>query len=240
VEADVIKILIDLNRKFYQTFAQEFSATRQRLQPGVVRILDQVSDLEQILDLGCGNGGLAEELSKRGHQGIYLGLDSNRELLNMARERIPDSLSFTFLQRDLTDPDWDRELPHRGFDLIIAFAVLHHLPGTGLRRQILEKVRELITPEGRFIHSEWQFTKSPRLKDRIQPWEKAGLQASQVDPGDYLLDWRQGGEGLRYIHLFGNSELEILAQETGYKIVDSFSSDGEGGSLGLYQIWKSV
>jgi tRNA (uracil-5-)-methyltransferase TRM9 len=240
VEADVIKILIDLNRKFYQTFAQEFSATRQRLQPGVLRILDQVSDLEQILDLGCGNGGLAEELSRRGHQGIYLGLDSNRELLNMARERIPDSLSFTFLQRDLTDPDWDRELPHRGFDLIIAFAVLHHLPGTGLRRQILEKVRELIAPEGRFIHSEWQFTKSPRLKDRIQPWEKAGLQASQVDPGDYLLDWRQGGEGLRYIHLFGNSELEILAQETGYKIVDSFSSDGEGGSLGLYQIWKSV
>lgn len=240
MQKDVIKILIDLNRTFYQTFAEEFSATRQRLQPGVLRILDQVSGLEQILDLGCGNGGLAEELNSRGHQGIYIGLDSNRELLKMAREGIPDSSSFTFLERDLTHPDWDQDLPRGGFDLIIAFAVLHHVPGTRLRRQILEKIRALIAAEGRFVHSAWQFTNSPRLRDRIQPWEKAGLQASQVDPGDYLVDWRLGGEGLRYIHLFDHSELEILAQQTGFEIVNIFSSDGEGGSLGLYQIWKSV
>jgi hypothetical protein len=29
-----------------------------------------------------------------------------------------------------------------------------------------------------------------------------GLSANDVDPGDYLLDWRSGGEGLRYIHHF--------------------------------------
>jgi hypothetical protein len=31
--------LLDLNRQFYQTFALPFSATRQRLQPGVRHVL---------------------------------------------------------------------------------------------------------------------------------------------------------------------------------------------------------
>ncbi|MBK5109528.1 MAG: hypothetical protein JJE12_15445, partial [Anaerolineales bacterium] len=46
--------LIDLNRTFYQTFAQEFSATRQRLQPGVMRVIELISPQDSILDLGCG------------------------------------------------------------------------------------------------------------------------------------------------------------------------------------------
>ena len=33
--------LLDLNRQFYQAFALPFSATRQRLQPGVLRILEE-------------------------------------------------------------------------------------------------------------------------------------------------------------------------------------------------------
>jgi hypothetical protein len=59
-----------------------------------------------------------------------------------------------------------------------------------------------------------------------------------MDPGDYLLDWRQGGRGLRYVHHFSPPELTSLAQMTGFKVVESFSSDGEGGNLGLYQVWQ--
>lgn len=240
VDEYIINILIDINRTFYQTFATQFSETRQRLQPGVFRILDQISNQAHILDLGCGNGELAKELFRRGHEGTYIGLDSSQELLKIAREKIPEDSPSSFLERELTSPDWDQNLPFEGFDLIFAFALLHHIPGTSLRKKILLKVRELIKPDGRFVHSEWQFLNSPRLKKRIKPWEKAGLKSSQVDQGDYLIDWRQGGSGLRYIHLFDGSELETMADEAGFRIVATFSSDGEGGGLGLYQIWKRV
>jgi SAM-dependent methyltransferase len=232
--------LIGLNRTFYQTFAYQFSATRQRLQPGVVRILNQISSQECVLDLGCGNGELGKELFSRGHKGPYVGLDSNADLLKIARKNLPKVSSVSLIQKDLSSPSWDTDLPIKQYDIILAFAVLHHIPGAALRKQVIEKLRSLSVPNGRFIHSEWQFLNSPRLRKRIQPWEKVGLNSDQVEAGDFLIDWRQGGQGFRYVHLFDVRELESLAIDTGFTILETFSSDGEGGNLGLYQIWKRV
>jgi len=232
--------LIDLNRTFYQTFAHEFSATRQRLQPGVQRILNQINSHESVLDLGCGNGALGKELFIRGHKGSYVGLDSNADLLKIARGNLPELSSVSLIQKDLTSPAWDSDLPVKQYDIILAFAVLHHIPGTALRQQVIEKVKSLSVLDGRFIHSEWQFLNSPRLRKRIQPWDKVGLNLDQVESGDFLIDWRQGGQGFRYVHHFDIRELESLAVDTGFKILETFFSDGEGGNLGLYQIWKRV
>jgi hypothetical protein len=95
----------------------------------------------------------------------------------------------------------------------------------------------LLKPEGRFIHSNWQFLNSEKLKARIQPWEAAAISSVEVDAGDYLLDWRSGGRGLRYAHHFTEEELFQLAQAGGFRIVESFYSDGANNKLGLYQIW---
>lgn len=152
MNAETAARLIDLNRRFYQTFALQFSATRQRLQPGVLRVIDQISSQENILDLGCGNGELVKELIHRGHQGYYVGLDSTAEFLKIAQENLPQTTSTIFLQRDFSDPNWDDDLPLSEFDLILAFAVLHHIPGTFLRKQLVEKVNALLHKNGRFIH----------------------------------------------------------------------------------------
>lgn len=234
--------LSEINKLFYQTFALPFSATRSRIQPGVRRILERIGSQARLLDLGCGNGELARELDNRDHQGPYVGLDSSAALLEQAREALAGvaGFPFYFLEADISRPGWDAHLPLFPFDWILAFAVLHHLPGERLRRQVLLKVHELLAPGGRFVHSEWQFLKSPRLRDRIQPWEKAGLSAAEVDPGDYLLDWRHGGTGLRYVHHFTAEELEEMARETGFRILETFHSDGEGGNLGIYQIWEPI
>jgi len=248
VNPNTARKLIQLNHQFYQTFALQFSASRQRLQPGVRRILEQgfpsnpaaLSLEADILELGCGNGELARELARRGQRGAYIGLDFNAELLEKARQIVPVTFQGSFLLISLDSADWEQPIPNASFDVILAFAVLHHLPGDELRCQVLHKARRLIKPQGCFIHSEWQFLNSPRLRGRIQPWEQAGLNVADVDPDDYLLDWRSGGYGLRYVHHFSTSELDGLANKTGFQVIETFLSDGEGGNLGLYQLWKPV
>jgi 2-polyprenyl-3-methyl-5-hydroxy-6-metoxy-1,4-benzoquinol methylase len=233
--------LIEINRDFYTRFGDSFSATRHRIQPGVRRVLEMLKGDESILDLGCGNGELARELAKRGHRGPYLGVDFSLPLLRDA-ETQPDSFSARFMALDLTQLSVT-SIQSSGTDhwsLITAFAVLHHIPSTELRLNILRVVNQLLKRDGLFIHSNWQFLNSQKLKSRIQPWERVKFSESDVDQGDYLLDWRNGGEGLRYVHHFDEAELEELARASNFQVIDTFYSDGEGGRLGLYQVWKPI
>jgi tRNA (uracil-5-)-methyltransferase TRM9 len=231
--------LIEINRDFYDRFGGPFSATRRRIQPGVRRVLDLLKGNESILDLGCGNGELARELAKRGHRGSYLGLDFSPALLRDA-ESLPEDFSARFLQADLTQLSMlgDRVRIPGGWPVVTAFAVLHHIPSYELRLSILRIVHGLLKDDGLFIHSNWQFLNSEKLKARIQPWEAAAIPSSAVDAGDYLLDWRSGGRGLRYVHHFDEKELDGLADASGFHVADRFYADGEGGTLGLYQIWE--
>ena len=235
--------LINLNQDFYTRFGDSFSATRHRLQPGVHRVIEMLQGDESILDLGCGNGELARELAKRGHRGEYLGVDFSLPLLREADsqlEGVAGAPTARFIEADLTKLSVTSERLPVGehWSLVTAFAVLHHIPSHELRLNILKTVHKLLNPDGRFIHSNWQFLNSEKLKARIQPWETATLSQSEVDAGDYLLDWRDAGVGLRYVHHFDENELETLAKASDFRITDTFYSDGEGGRLSMYQIWE--
>jgi SAM-dependent methyltransferase len=240
--------LIQLNKDFYTRFGDAFSATRHRIQPGVRRALEMLTGDESILDLGCGNGEFARELAKRGHRGSYLGVDFSLPLLREAESQ-PEGFSAKFIEIDLTKLSANLEKLSviskqssvtDNCSLITAFAVLHHIPSTEIRLDILKTVRQLLKTDGLFIHSNWQFLNSEKLKARIQPWEDVAISSADVDAGDYLLDWRGGGAdaGLRYVHHFSESELNELAGATGFQVMETFSSDGGTGNLGLYQVWK--
>lgn len=231
--------LIEINREFYSRFGDSFSATRHRIQPGMRRLLGKLKGDESILDLGCGNGELARELAKRGHRGAYLGVDFSLPLLRDA-ELQPDGFSARFLEMDLTKLSaLSGQLSvEGGWPVITAFAVLHHIPSRELRLEIMRVVNQLLQKDGLLLHSNWQFLNSEKLKTRIQDWEIVSLSVSQVDPADYLLDWRSGGRGLRYVHHFDERELEELAAASHFQIIDTFYSDGETGNLGLYQVWS--
>jgi SAM-dependent methyltransferase len=169
-----------------------------------------------------------------------MGLDFSEDFITeiLADPEAYAGLNAHFRQADLSFNKWKNGLTPASFDLVLAFAVLHHIPGETNRRRLLNQIAPLLAPGGQFIHANWQFLNSPRLQARIQPWEAAGLSEEKVEPGDYLLDWRRGGRGLRYIHHFSEAELQVLAGETGFRVVDSFLSDGENGRLGLYQVWE--
>ncbi len=205
----ITKQLLDLNRRFYTEYGRDFSATRGRLQTGVLRVIESLRGEETILDLGCGNGELARTLSRRGHHGSYLGLDFSLPLLDEA-EREAFAFPVHFKQADLVSDDWHHIIATSGldtpsndgystvarndmFDIVFSFAVLHHIPSLELRLQIIQQIREILKPEGMFIHSNWQFLNSEKQKARIQLWESIGLKETDVDANDYLLDWRRGG-----------------------------------------------
>ena len=230
--------LLAINREFYDHFGEQFSTTRQRLQPGVKRILDSIQEDVSVLDLGCGNGNFLHEISRRGHKAPLLGVDFSLPLLRNAES----SPGITFSEVDLSKLSAiSNQLSiEGGWDVITMFATLHHIPSTEMRLDILKTVRKLLKKDGEFILSNWQFLNSEKLKSRIQAWDKVGINQSDLDEGDYLLDWRSGGEGLRYAHHFTVEELSALAEQAKMHVTDSFLSDGDGGNLGLYQIWSPI
>ena len=238
MNSDTANRLLAINRQFYNRFGDQFSATRQRLQPGVKKILETIQADDSVLDLGCGNGNFLREVFGRGHKAPLLGVDFSLPLLRDAEStlgaefREADLSQLSVISNQLSVPDH--------WSLITAFATLHHIPSTEMRLDILRTVRKLMKSDGKFILSNWQFLNSAKLRSRIQSWDRVGINESDLDAGDYLLDWRSGGEGLRYAHQFSAEELSGLANQVGMRVVDSFLSDGDGGNLGLYQTWLSA
>ena len=228
--------LLAINCKFYNQFGDQFSATRQRLQPGVKKILETIQADVSVLDLGCGNGHFLRELNKRGHKAALLGLDFSLPLLRDAQS----ASGVEFREVDLAKLSVFSDQLNAPWSTVTLFATLHHIPSHEMRLDILKTVRNLLKDDGKFILSNWQFLNSEKLKSRIQPWDRVGINEDDLDEGDYLLDWRSGGEGLRYAHHFTAQELLGLAEQVEMRVTDSFQSDGDGGNLGLYQVWESA
>jgi tRNA (uracil-5-)-methyltransferase TRM9 len=249
LDNQIVNKLIDLNFQFYQTFSASFSKSRFSVQPGVKKIVaDYIltptsSKSVSILDIGCGNGEIARYLNTKSYEGKYFGIDSSPALLDFSgNTSLSPKFSPTFLVKDITTLNWADKFSRNAYNCIVSFAVLHHIPGAELRNNIIGSIRKLIADDGLFIHSQWQFMNSPRLSKRIVSWEKIGVSPSQLDPGDYLLDWRaeEGKTGYRYIHLYTEDELIQYAVRNGFCVIDSFYSDGKEGNLALYQTWKPI
>lgn len=237
-----------LNRVFYEEFGNAFAATRRRIQPGVRAFLESVSDGSSWLDLGCGSGALAVEWAKSGKRGSYSGRDFSRALLAEASEATRGlsneqfRIDYDFL--DLQDPNWAESYRGRLFDGAACFAALHHIPGRENQLSVLRGAASLLKPGGEAIFSVWQFQNSPKLMERVLPWETVGLDPAELEDGDTLLDWRftlhgeASTRGLRYVHLFTHDSLAALAGEAGLTLCESFYSDGKSGNLALYQRYR--
>ena len=255
MDSAVVDQLIALNRRFYDAYAPDFAATRRRIQPGVGRALDGLPDQGGWLDLGCGSGSLAVEWLRRGRQSAYLGLDFSSGLLAEARASLADlpgrglpggglpiGERVEFRQADLGRAGWSAGLAGP-FSGAVCFAVLHHLPSADLRRALLAETAGLLEAGALLALSVWQFQHSPKLMARRLPWETVGLDPGQLEPSDTLLDWRSRPEdaaGLRYVHLFEPAELRELAAGCGFSVINEYASDGQGGRLGLYQVWRKA
>ena len=86
----------------------------------------------QVLDFGCGVGTLADTCDCS----AYLGIDSDKESINLARRIYPDY-------------HFDYNLPENGeFDTILGLAVIEHITEPVI---LLKKLKMMLKPEGRIV-----------------------------------------------------------------------------------------
>jgi SAM-dependent methyltransferase len=239
--------LLALNRAFYASFARPFADSRPVRDPALLDILPYIPERARVLDVGCGNGRLAALLDEERPGVIYAGIDAVPELIELAGERADQlvHISAEFHVVDVTEAGWAEVLgavieePLK-FDCAVALAVLHHIPGFDLRAQVLGEVAGLLAPGGSLVLSTWQFLDSPRMRRKIVDWTEAGIPAKAVDLGDYLLDWKREGLGLRYCHLVDKTEVRHLALRAGFRLRDTFRAGGREGDLSLFAILERV
>lgn len=73
----------------------------------------------------------------------------------------------------------------------------------------------------------WQFNNLPQFLDRQLTPEAVGLTPAELEPNDFLLDWRRGTTAIRYCHLTLLPEATQTLQEAGFKLDESYQADTE-------------
>jgi SAM-dependent methyltransferase len=94
-----------------------------------------------LLDVGCGRGLLARELSGQGRR--VLGLDPSAEMVDAAREANAGVAGLEFVEGDFLTA----ELAPDSFDFVSFVASLHHMD----QGRALAKAAEILRPGGRLV-----------------------------------------------------------------------------------------
>lgn len=237
MDAQTVTRLIELNKSFYSQFASEFSETRSSGKINLGHILPYLTEGGKILDIGCGNGRLAQRLDREKLQLRYVGIDATAELVELAAARGARlcDVHAAFRVADITRQNWNTDL--RDFDLAIALAVLHHVPSFEMRVKVLSDIRTSLKPTGKFLMTNWKFDENARLRGKIVPWSTVEIDGRTLEPGDALIVWKRGGTGYRYVHLIAPDEVERLAHNAGFRIEKQFYADA---GLNLYSILNVV
>ena len=217
------KYLIKKTEDDYNRIATAFSNKRSYITPDLLEFKKYVASGDKVLDLGCGNGRLLDVLSDI--EIDYLGVDLSANLLEIAQEK---HKSNRFLKMD------GEKIPARdeSFDVIFCLAVLHHLPSSRERVQLLKEVRRVLKPGGKLILTVWNL----RLKKEVRRTIffnniKRLLHLLAFDDGDILYPFRDGNSEVlahRYLHCFTEKELVEEQKLAGLNVVESgFQSRGK-------------
>jgi SAM-dependent methyltransferase len=100
-----------------------------------------------ILDLGCGPGNTANELSADAYE-TYLGVDISEAALRKARRRSQENGRAA--KNDFAQGDFVTYVPDRQFDVILFRESMYHVP-LGKVKAVLDRFAKYVRPGGVFI-----------------------------------------------------------------------------------------
>ncbi|MEM7410361.1 MAG: class I SAM-dependent methyltransferase [Myxococcota bacterium] len=242
--------LLEVNRRFYRDHAEAFAGKRERPWRGWDALLPRLEDLgrdtdaPRLLDLGCGHGRFAAFLRTAPALAAWTlhGVDASAGLLARARARELGDCRWD--QIDFAGPD---ALPRGPYASVVAFGVLHGMPGERERQRLLEACAERLLPGGLLVFTTWRALADPRLVSRIRRWSAwdtarfGPLDVDDLEAGDHLLPWDQAPDAVRYFHAFEEAELERLSAglaERGVLLVERYQADGKRGAGNDYFVFR--
>jgi SAM-dependent methyltransferase len=130
-------------------------------------VLARLDEGSCVLELGCGPGSEAGELSD-GRR--YVGVDLSRVQLSIARQRVPDA---TFVLSDFTS----MAFRPASFDGVVAFYVFMHVPQEDVA-PTFERIFGWLRPGGRLMLS----LSTIEAEDRVEEWLHVPMYFARFTP----------------------------------------------------------
>jgi len=129
----MIATTLEFNGRQYQAASRHQKGWGERVIAGLA-----LRGNETILDLGCGDGALSELLARRVPAGRVVGIDASWGMIETARRRRRDNLSFELMRMEYLNAE-------NAFDVVFSNAALHWVHD---HRRLLASVHRCLRPGG--------------------------------------------------------------------------------------------
>jgi SAM-dependent methyltransferase len=272
---ETISKLNQINKDFYDQIGPQFDESRQYAWPGWEIlwkfIIENKLSIETVLDIGCGNGRFYKFLQAKlnslcyeGNQSIpfsedilksgfeYIGVDNNEYLIEIAKKEFSLFAEKTrFINEDVVmnfEPVGNRHaysLQTIEYDMIVSFAVIHHIPSFEKRVEFLQNLKSFLKPDGLFVISIWKFlddkSQENKIVDLTDVETSHGMSLQEIncndlEQNDFLLSWNKGETAYRYCHYISDEEENDLINQSGLKIIKAYQNDGRKQKSNKYLI----
>jgi len=204
------KILSGVN-KTYSKIAEEFSNTRYNTGKEFSLFTKYLKKGSTIIDLGCGNGRLVPYLEKEIKKYKYIGIDNNKELLEISKQRYP---KHKFIIGDQISIPLGDNLA----DAILVIRAFHHIPSKKLRKQSLDEIKRVLKKDGTVIITVWNIWQKKYIKQILFGIFRCIITLGRYSYNDLFIPW--GKMEKRYYHAFTKRELSKLMVTNGFETLE--------------------
>ncbi len=108
------------------------------------------TDVNNFIDLGCGDGILANTILTQYPDANGLLLDYSSSMIDAAKDRMSDFQNQSIIQSDLSKNDWSDNIISEP-EVVVSGYAIHHLKN-GRKFELFEEIFEILKPGGIFIN----------------------------------------------------------------------------------------
>lgn len=189
---------LDISEKTWDAIADSFDLTRKKPWKQVVSFIQSIAPIDNLLDIGCGNG--RHIISSSSMVKNVIGIDISTNLLKITKRHI--------LKQEIRNvslihaSSLDIPIASNSVDVILYIASLHNISGQTNRLISLRELRRILKSQGKAMISVWS-QDQPRFKKQIQQ----SVQSQNSEMGDIFVHWRQHDLNVpRFYHLYNKKE----------------------------------